>query len=105
MRGIRSRTPRRRSRRRRRAFEVEIELDPQESVVAEAGSMMYMSDFMQMQTIFGDGSASSQSGGFFDKMLGAGKRLVTGESLFMTVFTHQGTGKAKAAFASPSTTT
>jgi uncharacterized protein (TIGR00266 family) len=80
---------------------VEIELDPQESVVAEAGSMMYMSDFMQMQTIFGDGSASSQSGGFFDKMLGAGKRLVTGESLFMTMFTFTGHGKGRAAFASP----
>jgi uncharacterized protein (TIGR00266 family) len=80
---------------------VEIELDPQESVIAEAGSMMYMSDSMKMDTIFGDGSASSQSGGFFDKMLGAGKRLITGESLFMTVFTFTGQGKGKAAFAAP----
>ena len=80
---------------------VEIELDPQESVVAEAGSMMYMGDFIQMDTIFGDGSAASQQGGFFDKMLGAGKRLITGEGLFITMFTFQGQGKGKAAFASP----
>ena len=80
---------------------VEIELDPQESVVAEAGSMMYMSDFIKMDTIFGDGSASSQQGGFFDKMLGAGKRLITGEGLFVTMFTFQGQGKGKVAFASP----
>jgi uncharacterized protein (TIGR00266 family) len=80
---------------------VEIELDPQESVVAEAGSMMYMSDFVHMDTIFGDGSASSQQGGFFDKMLGAGKRLITGEGLFITMFTFQGQGKGKVAFASP----
>ena len=80
---------------------VEIELDPNESVIAEAGSMMHMSDGIRMDTIFGDGSASSQSGGFFDKMLGAGKRLITGESLFMTVFTHTGSGKGRAAFAAP----
>jgi uncharacterized protein (TIGR00266 family) len=80
---------------------VEVELDPQESVVAEAGSMMYMSDFIQMDTVFGDGSASSQQGGFFDKMLGAGKRLITGEGLFVTMFTFQGQGKGKVAFASP----
>ncbi|CAK8721876.1 MAG: TIGR00266 family protein [Candidatus Electrothrix sp. AX5] len=80
---------------------VEVELDPQESVVAEAGSMMYMSDFIKMDTIFGDGSASSQQGGFFDKMLGAGKRLITGEGLFITMFTFQGQGKGKVAFASP----
>jgi uncharacterized protein (TIGR00266 family) len=80
---------------------VEIELDPQESVVAEAGSMMYMSDSIKMDTIFGDGSASSQQGGFFDKMLGAGKRLITGEGLFITMFTFQGQGKGKVAFASP----
>lgn len=80
---------------------VEVELDPQESVVAEAGSMMYMSDFIHMDTIFGDGSASSQQGGFFDKMLGAGKRLITGEGLFVTMFTFQGQGKGKVAFASP----
>ncbi len=80
---------------------VEVELDPQESVVAEAGAMMYMSDNIQMQTIFGDGSSSSQSGGFFNKMLGAGKRLLTGESLFMTMFTFTGYGKGRVAFAAP----
>jgi uncharacterized protein (TIGR00266 family) len=78
---------------------VEVELDPGESVVAEAGGMMYMGDGIQMRTIFGDGS--NQSGGFMDKLVGAGKRLLTGESLFMTVFTHEGQGKARVAFASP----
>ncbi len=80
---------------------VEIELDPQESAVAEAGAMMYMSDGIQMETVFGDGSHGSQTGGFMDKMLGAGKRLITGESLFTTVFTHTGPEKGKVAFASP----
>ncbi len=80
---------------------VEIELDPQESVIAEAGAMMYMSDGIQMETIFGDGSQSSQIGGFMDKMLGAGKRLITGESLFTTVFSFMGQGKGKVAFAAP----
>jgi len=80
---------------------VEIELDPGESTVAEAGSMMYMADGIQMETIFGDGSAESQSGGVFDKMLGAGKRLITGEGLFTTMFTHHGQGKGKVAFSSP----
>ena len=79
---------------------VEIELDPQETVIAESGSFMYMDDGIQMQTIFGDGS-SQNNGGFFNKILGAGKRLLTGESLFMTAFTHTGYGKAKVAFASP----
>jgi uncharacterized protein (TIGR00266 family) len=79
---------------------VEIELDPQETVIAESGSFMYMDDGIQMQTIFGDGSAQN-NGGFFNKILGAGKRLLTGESLFMTAFTHTGYGKAKVAFASP----
>jgi uncharacterized protein (TIGR00266 family) len=78
---------------------VEIELDPGESVVAEAGGMMFMSDGIEMTTIFGDGSAQQNS--FVDKLVGAGKRLLTGESLFMTVFNHQGTGKARVAFASP----
>ena len=80
---------------------VEIELDPGESAVAEAGAMMYMTDGIVMETVFGDGSSSSQSGGFFDKLLGAGKRLITGESLFCTVFTHSGHGKAKVAFGAP----
>lgn len=79
---------------------VEIELDPQESAVAEAGSMMYMTDHIQMQTIFGDGS-EQQSTGILDRMLGAGKRLITGEGLFSTVFTHMGSGKGKVAFAAP----
>jgi uncharacterized protein (TIGR00266 family) len=78
---------------------VEIELDPGESVVAEAGGMMYMGNGIQMQTIFGDGS--NQQSSFMDKLVGAGKRMLTGESLFMTVFTHQGSGKARVAFASP----
>ncbi len=80
---------------------VEIELDPRESVIAEAGAMMYMTDAIQMETIFGDGSQSSEAGGFMDKMLGAGKRLITGESLFTTVFTFMGQGKGKVAFAAP----
>ena len=78
---------------------VEIELDPGESAVAEAGAMMYKAPSIDMQTVFGDGSA--QEGGFFNKLVGAGKRLLTGESLFMTVFTHQGHGKAHVAFAAP----
>jgi uncharacterized protein (TIGR00266 family) len=78
---------------------VEIELDPQETVVAEAGAFMYMDNGIEMQTIFGDGS--KQGGGFLDKLWGAGKRLLTGESLFMTAFTHTTQGKAKVAFASP----
>lgn len=69
--------------------------------MAEAEAMMYMSDGILMETVFGDGSQSSESGGFMDKMLGAGKRLITGESLFTTVFTHTGQGKAKVAFAAP----
>ncbi|MBN2232750.1 MAG: TIGR00266 family protein [Deltaproteobacteria bacterium] len=80
---------------------VEIELDPGESAVAEAGAMMYKDAHIEMSTVFGDGSAQSGGGGFMDKLLGAGKRLITGESLFMTVFTHQGHGKAKAAFGAP----
>ncbi|MET3711052.1 uncharacterized protein (TIGR00266 family) [Sphingomonas trueperi] len=78
---------------------VEIELDPGESAVAEAGAMVWKDAAITMQTVFGDGS--NQGGGFMDKLLGAGKRLVTGEGLFTTVFTHQGTGKARVAFASP----
>ncbi|NJB96649.1 TIGR00266 family protein [Sphingomonas sp. ABOLD] len=78
---------------------VEIELDPGESAVAEAGAMVWKDAPIVMQTVFGDGS--NQGGGFMDKLLGAGKRLVTGEGLFTTVFTHQGSGKARVAFASP----
>jgi uncharacterized protein (TIGR00266 family) len=80
---------------------VEVELDPGESAVAEAGAMMYKDSSVQMETVFGDASASSRSGGFMDKLLGAGKRLLTGESLFMTVFTHTGQGKAHVAFGAP----
>ncbi len=80
---------------------VEIELDPGESAVAEAGTMMYKDTSIQMHTIFGDGSAQADQGGFMDKLLGAGKRLLTGESLFITVFTHEGSGKAKVAFGGP----
>lgn len=78
---------------------VEIELDPQEGVVAEAGSFMMMNDGIQMETIFGDGS--NQSEGILGKLFSAGKRLLTGESLFMTVFSNSGFGKKKVSFASP----
>jgi uncharacterized protein (TIGR00266 family) len=82
---------------------VEVELDPGESAVAEAGAMMYKGSDVTMATIFGDGSSSGSGGGggFMDKLLGAGKRLLTGESLFMTVFTHSGQGKAHVAFGAP----
>ncbi|OYY90223.1 MAG: TIGR00266 family protein [Sphingomonas sp. 28-66-16] len=79
---------------------VEIELDPGESAVAEAGAFVWKDASIGMTTVFGDGSAD-QGGGFMGKLLGAGKRLVTGESLFTTVFTHNGVGKARVAFASP----
>src|SRR5215470_11815969 len=79
---------------------VKIEMDPGEAVVGEAGSMMYIEDGIQMQTIFGDGS-QQQQGGIMGALLGAGKRLLVGESLFMTVFQNQGQGKKKAAFAAP----
>lgn len=80
---------------------VEIELDPRESVIAEAGAMMYIEQNIQMETIFGDGSGKNTQGGFMGKLLGAGKRLITGESLFMTVFTNMGSGKKHASFAAP----
>src|SRR4051812_1962201 len=79
---------------------VEVELDPNEAAIAEAGGMMYMDDGIQMETIFGDGSAST-GGGFFGALAGAGKRLLTGESLFMTVFMNAGTGKRRVAFGAP----
>ena len=78
---------------------VEVELDPGEAAIGEAGSMMFMDAGITMDTVFGDGS--SQQGGFFGKLLGAGKRLVTGESLFTTVYTNQGPGKRRVAFAAP----
>ncbi len=78
---------------------VEIELDPGESAVAEAGSMVWKDATVEMTTVFGSGAG--QEGGFMGKLLGAGKRLVTGESLFTTVFTHTGSGKARVAFGAP----
>jgi len=78
---------------------VEIELDPQETVIAESGSFMYMDNGIEMETIFGDGS--QQTSGFLGKLVGAGKRLLVGESLFMTAFTHMGNGKATVTFAAP----
>ena len=78
---------------------VEIELDPQEAAVAEAGAMMYMDDEIAMETILGDGS--EQHSGFLGALMGAGKRLLTGESMFMTVFLNQGSSKRRVAFAAP----
>jgi uncharacterized protein (TIGR00266 family) len=79
---------------------VEVELDPGEAAVGEAGSMMFMDAAIEMDTVFGDGRQGG-GGGFFDKILGAGKRLVTGESLFTTVYTNKGQHKQRVAFASP----
>lgn len=79
---------------------VEIELDPQETAIAESGAFMMMDDGVQMETIFGDGS-KQQTGGLFGKLVSAGKRVLTGESLFMTAFTNMGHGKKKVMFASP----
>ena len=78
---------------------VEVELDPKETVIAEAGSLMMMDDHIQMETIFGDGS-STQSG-MMGKLFSAGKRVLTGESLFMTTFTNEGSDKKHVSFASP----
>ena len=78
---------------------VEVELDPNEATVAEAGGMMYMDDGIEMETIFGDGS--QQQGGFMGALMGAGKRLLTGESLFMTVFLNRSSQKKKVAFGAP----
>ena len=79
---------------------VEVELDPSEAVVAEAGGMMYMDDGVDMETVFGDGSSQGKSG-FMGALMGAGKRLLTGESLFMTVFLNRSTHKRKVAFGAP----
>lgn len=78
---------------------VEVELDPQEAVIAEAGSFMMMDNGIRMNTIFGDGS--KQNEGLLGKVLGAGKRLLTGERLFMTIFSNEDFGKKKISFASP----
>lgn len=79
---------------------VEVELDPEETAIAEAGSFMMMDEGVQMVTIFGDGS-KQQTGGILGKLMSAGKRVLTGESLFMTAFTNVGQGKKKVSFASP----
>ncbi|TCJ13436.1 TIGR00266 family protein [Parasulfuritortus cantonensis] len=78
---------------------VEIELDPGEAAVGEAGMMMFMQDGVEMETVFGDGSASQS--GLLGKLMGAGKRLLTGESLFTTVYENQAQGKKRVAFAAP----
>ncbi len=78
---------------------VEVELDPGESAIAEAGAMMFKDAAIEMDTIFGDGSKTET--GILGKIASAGKRVLTGESLFMTVFSHQGHGKARVAFAAP----
>lgn len=81
---------------------VEIELDPQETAIAESGAFMMMDNGIEMQTIFGDGS-QQQGTGLFGKLLSAGKRLLIGESLFMTAFTNTGQGKKRVSFAAPYT--
>ncbi len=78
---------------------VEVELDPGEAAIGEAGSMMFMDAGIDMDTVFGDGA--QKDGGLFGKLLGAGKRLLTGESLFTTIYTNQGNGKKRVAFAAP----
>ena len=78
---------------------VEVELDPQETVIAEAGSLMFMDNSIEMNTIFGDSSKENE--GVMSKLFSAGKRLLTGESLFMTAYTHMGEGKKHASFAAP----
>ncbi len=78
---------------------VEVELDPNETVVAEAGAMNYMEDGIEFESKMGDGSEADQ--GFMGKLFSAGKRMITGESLFMTHFTNRGIGKKRVAFASP----
>src|SRR3954470_1967760 len=78
---------------------VEVELDPNETVIAEAGAMLFMEDGIQFETKMGDGSAANQ--GLFDKLLSAGSRMLTGESLFMTHFSNRGSRRAKVGFSAP----
>lgn len=78
---------------------VEIELDPNETAIGESGAFLMMDDGIQMQTLFGDGSKPQQ--GLLGKLMSAGKRVLTGESLFMTAFTNVGMGKKRVSFASP----
>lgn len=80
---------------------VEITLDPGEATIAEAGSFMFMEPGITMETIFGDGSSQAQQSGFLGKLMSAGKRVLTGESLFMTMFGNSGRTRQKVAFASP----
>jgi uncharacterized protein (TIGR00266 family) len=79
---------------------VELELDPQETAIAESGAFMMMDDGIQMHTLFGDGT-NSGGNGIWGKLMSAGKRILTGESLFMTAFTNNGGGKRKVSFAAP----
>jgi len=78
---------------------VEVELDPGETVIAEAGAMVYMEDGIQFEARMGDGTAPNQ--GFMDKLLSAGSRVLAGESLFITHFTNRGMGKKRVAFSAP----
>jgi uncharacterized protein (TIGR00266 family) len=78
---------------------VEVELDPEEAAVAEAGGMMYMENGIEMETVFGDGSG--QSPGLIGALVGAGKRLLTGESLFMTIFVNRAHEKRRVSFGAP----
>lgn len=78
---------------------VEVELDPGEAAIGEAGMMMFMQDGIEFETIFGDGSAAQS--GLLGKLMGAGKRLLTGESLFTTIYSNQGSGKRRVAFSAP----
>ena len=80
---------------------VEVELDPGEAAIGEAGAMMFMEDGIEMDTIFGDSSKEQAQAGMLGKILGAGQRLITGESLFTTIFHNEGRGKKRVAFASP----
>ena len=82
---------------------VEVELDPQETVIGEPGGFMMMDDGIDMTTLFGDGSQNSNSGGLLGKLMSAGKRLLVGENLFMTAFTNNGQGKKRVSFAAPYT--
>jgi uncharacterized protein (TIGR00266 family) len=82
---------------------VEVELDPQETVIGEPGGFMMMDEGIQMNTIFGDGSQNDNGGGFLGKLMSAGKRLLVGENLFMTAFTNVGQGKKRISFAAPYT--
>jgi uncharacterized protein (TIGR00266 family) len=82
---------------------VEVELDPGETVIGEPGGFMMMDDGIEMQTMFGDGSAAANQGGLLGKLMNAGRRVLVGENLFMTAFTNIGQGKRKVSFAAPYT--